>query len=181
MRLRLVLVPLGVAACALALAAPLLAAQMQLEHDDKLVPGALGWQRTLFLVAIAAPVVHVVLLFAVIPGRRRRYSVLTTLLQVAVSLALVGGAISTSNDMFRGELTGSARSPDGAHTAYVETGGILCGYSVYVADRGAETMHPVGGGIDCDDQLDYDVVWIDDTTVQVQNARGPVDTIRLPR
>ena len=189
MRGRLIIAPIATAVAAAALAAPLVVAQAGVPRHHLVVPGAFGWQTALFWFGLLMPlwyagVIAVVLrpaLARLRRGWRWLYVIGTWLVQAAVAVAMLAAAINTDPDLLRGDVTDRVVSPDGARTAYVVTGGMMCGYDVFIAERGASTMWRAGGvGRRCDEQDAGRVRWIDADTVELFDDGGVVSIIDVP-
>jgi hypothetical protein len=152
-------------------------------RDGRLVPGAATGEKVAYAIALLAPVVLAVMLAIVRPtkGRSRRFKLLyipgVLIAQVAVSVALFAGAFTLD---FGGDLVATVRSPDGAHTAYLYEGGIMCGYGVSVAKAGERYMHSVGGyGMRCDAQGGYTIRWSSPSQIELTSGINVVKTFSV--
>lgn len=182
---RLVLIPVCVVVGAALLTLPVVLANGQLDRDTMFVPGADRWSSILLFAALAAPLVHGVLLATVgrkalraLPQRRRwLYVIGTTLLQVGVAIAaFAASTLSDPNWLGRGQQIASSHSAEAHATAYLWKGGLMCGYDVWVARDGERTMHHVHSvSAKCNDQTAAaTIVWDGPSTVSIKGPRGPI-------
>ncbi len=123
-------------------------------------------------------------------GRSARFKVVygaaAILGQVAVVFGLALALIVANFNLFDGHYLGvKARSPAGDRTAYLYSGGLFCGYQVFVRQDGASRLTPFDSfTTDCDDRpANPELHWSTDSrSIQVTGPGGapiPHKTIHI--
>lgn len=189
MRRRLTLVPLAVAASAAALTAPLVLAQLGLDHDTRFVPAHERVLYGLWMATWSAPILYGILLATVCRAALRSlrrpwlYIVGTVIGLLGLLLGALAAVVNTDPHLFRGRQIAQATSIDHRHTAYLFEGGLMCGYDVFVAETGANTMRRARSfGVSCADQkAGASLVWNDPVTLEIRSARGLLYSVSIAR
>jgi hypothetical protein len=104
------------------------------------------------------------------------YAIGAWLGQAVVAVALAGALIAANFHLFEGQYLGvKAKAPSGDRTAYLYSGGLFCGYDVYVRKGGESKVTRLSGfTADCNDlPANPRLVWsADSTSVDVVGRDG---------